>query len=251
MSSEFAKTEKNNLGVRLLRAFADGANITDKREIAAKLGYKSDKVIYKIINGEQEMGFGNLLRFRESTGHSIDWLLYGDGWVPEHDEVISTRLLLGNLQRNDLERLWRQEVAAGRNIDFLVFLSELIAKGVTSVRGQDFDLERSIEMCDDWMDVLKMWYEFEGGEMPGIEGASFMRGWESFETTQQKAAAIRDLKTLLDRTADLYQTASGRKESGGVVASIEPGRVVSSATETVNRDIEYIREGKKTGGRRQ
>lgn len=245
MSSEFAKIEKNNSatarGLRLLRAFKDGANITDKREIAEKLGYKSDKVIYKIINGEQEMGFGNLLRFREITKHSIDWLLYGDDWIPEHDESISVRLLLGNLQRNDLESLWRQEVASGRKIDFMDFLSELVAKGVKVVRGEpwQFDLERTIEQCDDWMDVLAQWYEFEGGEMPDLEGAAFMGGWGSFTTVREKAAALRDLKMLLDRTA------GPAEPNEKIAAYIGPGPRKDAGKVDRNRDIEYVRGERK------
>ncbi len=136
MSSDFAKKVKNNsatpLGVRFLRAFAEGANITDKREMAEKLGYKSDKVIYKIVNGEQEMGFENLLRFRELTHHPIGWLLHGDDWLPDQDEAIHFRFLLGNLSRNTLEDLWRTETKG--NIDFKTYLSLLLERGVEATR---------------------------------------------------------------------------------------------------------------------
>jgi repressor LexA len=62
------------IGKRLLEAFAD-KGITSKKAIGEALGFKSDKAIYKVVNGEQELSFDALLRFRESTGRSIDWLL--------------------------------------------------------------------------------------------------------------------------------------------------------------------------------
>lgn len=62
----------------------------------------------------------------------------------------------------------------------------------------DFHLERSIEQRDDWMDVMRDWYEFDGQEFPDLEGAAFMGGWESF-STGQKADALRDLRKLLDK----------------------------------------------------
>lgn len=137
MSSDFAKKVKNNsataLGVRFLRAFADGANITDKRVMADKLGYKSDKVIYKIVNGEQEMGFENLLRFREITHHPIGWLLHGEDWLPDQDEAIHFRFLLGNLSRNTLEELWQTETNGA--IDFKTYLSRLLERGVEATRS--------------------------------------------------------------------------------------------------------------------
>jgi hypothetical protein len=66
------------IGERLLDAFAS-KGISAKKAIGEALGFKSDKAIYKILNGEQELSFDSLLRFREVTGHSIDWLLTGDG----------------------------------------------------------------------------------------------------------------------------------------------------------------------------
>lgn len=67
------------LGARLLQAFLDVYKTQDKKKMAEILGYESDKAIYKIVNGEQEMRFSALLGFREHTGYSIDWLLTGEG----------------------------------------------------------------------------------------------------------------------------------------------------------------------------
>jgi repressor LexA len=78
MSSAFSKMSdsQKTIGGRLLEAFAD-KQIRSKSAIAAALGFKSDKSIYKIINGEQELSFDGLRRFSEKTGRSIDWLLTG------------------------------------------------------------------------------------------------------------------------------------------------------------------------------
>lgn len=73
----FAKMPvSQTVGERLLEAFKD-KGITSKVAIAAALGYKSDKSIYKVINGQQELGFEALRLFSEKTGRSIDWLLMG------------------------------------------------------------------------------------------------------------------------------------------------------------------------------
>jgi hypothetical protein len=76
----------------------------------------------------------------------------------------------------------------------------LMGQGPMFLRDE-FDLERSIAVHDDWMGVIKDWYEFEGGEMPDTQGASFMGGWRSFDR-RQKADAIRDFKAFLDRIKD-------------------------------------------------
>jgi transcriptional regulator with XRE-family HTH domain len=64
-----------------------------------------------------------------------------------------------------------------------------------------FDLEYEIERADDWMDVMKRWYAFEGAEMPDTQGASFMGGWRSFDI-KHKASALRDFKRFLDMIKD-------------------------------------------------
>lgn len=145
MSSDFAKKEKINratpFGLRFLKAFADGANITSKAEMADKLGYRSDKVIYKIINGEQEMGFENLLRFREVTGHSIDWLLFGDNAVPGHDDWISIRKLISPMWLTDIEEIRQSEMKnRGEPIAFEDLLNELFHRGVKANAISNHDL---------------------------------------------------------------------------------------------------------------
>ncbi len=61
-----------------------------------------------------------------------------------------------------------------------------------------FDLEYEIEKSDDWLDVMRRWYEFDGADMPDFEGAAFMQGWNGL-TLGEKADALRDVRKLLDR----------------------------------------------------
>lgn len=64
-----------SIGERLVKAF--GTN--DKAKIAEKLGFSSVQAVYKVLSGERELDFEKLLRFRDSTNCSIDWLLTGLG----------------------------------------------------------------------------------------------------------------------------------------------------------------------------
>jgi len=72
----------------------------------------------------------------------------------------------------------------------------LLGQGPKYLR-EEFDLERSIENHDNWLDVMQEWYEFEGETMPETMGASFMGGWKSFDK-REKAEALRDFKRFLD-----------------------------------------------------
>lgn len=77
----------------------------------------------------------------------------------------------------------------------------LLGHGPKYIKDEAFDLERSIERHDDWTDVLRDWYDFEGNIMPNTQGASFMGGWKSFDK-RQKIDAIRDFKKFLDMIKD-------------------------------------------------
>lgn len=141
---EKAKT----FGDRLIEAF----ETDDKAFIAEKLGFSSVQGVYKVLNGQRELDFEKLQRFRDYTKCSIDWLLTGEG----------------------------PKVLSGY---------------------REFDIERSIERHDEWRGVMEDWFAFEGREMPETLGVSFMGGWERFDR-QQKIAALKDFKMLLDRIAD-------------------------------------------------
>lgn len=63
--------------------------------------------------------------------------------------------------------------------------------------NEPFDLNEAITHYDDWRDVMKAWYEYEGDVMPETMGASFMGGWKSFDAAE-KASALLDFKRFLD-----------------------------------------------------
>lgn len=63
------------LGKRLIEAFGRD----DKAFIAEKLGFSSVQGVYKVLSGERELDFEKLIRFRNYTKCSIDWLLTGEG----------------------------------------------------------------------------------------------------------------------------------------------------------------------------
>lgn len=97
----------------------------------------------------------------------------------------------------DFEKLQRFRNYTQCSIDWL-----LTGKGPKFVNGdRSFDLERSVEIHDDWHDVLSEWFKFEGREMPETLGASFMGGW-SRSSKEERIEAIRDFKKLLDMIAD-------------------------------------------------
>lgn len=77
----------------------------------------------------------------------------------------------------------------------------LTGEGNRNIVAKEFDIEYSIERNDDWLNVMRDWYEFEGGVMPENQGASFMGGWKSFDM-KQKVSALRDFKRFLDLIKD-------------------------------------------------
>lgn len=58
----------------------------DKAKLAEILGFKTVQGVYKVLYGESELDFQKLLRFRNYTKHSIDWLLTGEGSPTEKRE---------------------------------------------------------------------------------------------------------------------------------------------------------------------
>jgi len=66
-------------GERLLIAFQESLNLKDKQKIAEILGFQTDKAVYKVASGKGELSFEALIKYRNSTKRSIDWLLTGEG----------------------------------------------------------------------------------------------------------------------------------------------------------------------------
>lgn len=79
-----------------------------------------------------------------------------------------------------------------------VSLNWLLMGQGTKFLQEEFDLERSVERNGTWHDVINEWYVYEGRRPPEEIGASFMGGWDRF-TKDEKLAAIRDYKLVLDR----------------------------------------------------
>lgn len=96
MSNQVSIKEKNYtpMGKRLLSAFA-AVGITNKQELAENIGFRLDKQLYKVLNGTQKLKIEQLLEFREKTGRSIDWLLFG-----EIENGTDTDLTLDTKNRN-------------------------------------------------------------------------------------------------------------------------------------------------------
>lgn len=233
----FPKSEKISkitpLGERLLRAFAEGpTQTTDKKVIADKLGYKSDKAIYKIINEEQEMSFSALRHFREATQHSTDWLLDGDA-VPDKDDYVSVRTLLmyGPWLTAVRELQEQYNSANGHDLSFHEFLGELVRRGYQSffqdsadqigdairnlvreelsslqldragreekAESDDEFIARSIQEHDDPCRVAQEWYAWRGWPVQEFTVREFA-GWDEW-SLEKKIAQIKATRLRLIR----------------------------------------------------
>lgn len=131
MSSEFSEMEKL-IGPRLIEAFED-AGITSRAEMGEVLGFRSAKAIYKVINGEQELGFGALRAFAEATGCLIDWLLRNEppkSWTAQ--EIV--KRLVGRQLLESIESCWKYD-GEQKELSYNTFLENLIRDGL-SVRSQ-------------------------------------------------------------------------------------------------------------------
>lgn len=62
-------------GKRIVEAYGKG----DRVGLANLLGFKTTQGLYKVLNGKAELSFNKLIRFRDYTKCSLDWLLTGEG----------------------------------------------------------------------------------------------------------------------------------------------------------------------------
>lgn len=136
----------SHFGARLRLAFKNAKNAEIARQIGVSEAAIKNYVDGRIPDAEK------LIKIRNLTNCSLDWLLTGEG----------------------------SPMIGGRH---------------------EFDIEHSIELHDDWRQVMKDWYDFEGGEMPDTLGASFMGGWQGF-SMGEKINALRDFKKLLDMATE-------------------------------------------------
>jgi hypothetical protein len=115
--------ESKNIGQRLVIAFRERYGTEDRKFIAEKLGYKTDKAIYKVISGERELGFAQLLMFRDSTNRSIDWLLTGEDDVPAKPQINPETF-------KENHRTFIELLALDRGISFDDVVRELVGVGL-------------------------------------------------------------------------------------------------------------------------
>lgn len=128
-----------------------------------------------------------LIKIASSTGVSLNWLLLGRGEMFAGE---TGPVGLGRFLQLKIEEI------IDRKID------ERLGRGTQQLRGadvlDDFDVERAISELDDPQEVMRSWFAHEAREYPEDYGVVFFRGWKSF-SLEEKAAAARDAKNMLDR----------------------------------------------------
>lgn len=114
--------ELNTIGERLVYAFRERYGTEDVNFIAEKLGYKTGKAIYRIINGERELSFERLRMFKNSTFRSIDWLLNG--------EETSSPAAINPAAFSANERVFIEMLATHHGISFTAVVKQLVGVGL-------------------------------------------------------------------------------------------------------------------------
>ncbi len=129
-----------------------------------------------------------LIKIANETNVSLTWLLTGRG-----------RMFIGGTPAIDLNRIVEMKI------------EEIIEKklaGQMNAAVQDlgdvdelpeFDVVAAVRKFNDPGQVMGEWFRHEGREYPQDYGVIFFRGWESY-SEDEKIAAIRDAKNVLDRT---------------------------------------------------
>ncbi len=69
---------KTAFGQRLVDAFKSSYQTDDRDLIAQTIGFANRNSLYGVLSGKQELGFDALIKFRQATNHTIDWLLTGE-----------------------------------------------------------------------------------------------------------------------------------------------------------------------------
>ena len=65
----------------------------------------------------------------------------------------------------------------------------------------EFDVEAAVTRSGDPQTIMNEWFIYEGRSVPSDYGVVFFRGWETF-SIEERAAALRDAKRMLDRSLD-------------------------------------------------
>lgn len=129
-----------------------------------------------------------LIKIANETNVSLNWLLIGTGDMYAGQ---TPKVGLGRFIEDRIVEIVDERIAELR-------LGGVKDLGAIDVR-EEFDVEDALVRFGDPQSVMNEWFQFEGRECPQDYGVVFFRGWETF-STEDKAAAIRDAKRVLDRS---------------------------------------------------
>ncbi len=128
-----------------------------------------------------------LIKIAKETGVSLNWLLIGTGNMYAGD---TAPIGLGRFLEEKIGEIIDQRLAAKAG-----GIQDLGAIDQTEV----FDVEAAVLKLDDPQAVMSEWFRHESRKYPEDYGVVFFNGWESF-SPQDKIAAVRDAKKVLDRS---------------------------------------------------
>lgn len=132
-----------------------------------------------------------LIKIAAETGVSLNWLLIGTG-----------EMYAGAVRPLDLGRILEQKIGDIIDERLAGHRPETSIEFEDAAVREDFDIDAAIVELDEPERILHEWFRHEGRQAPHDLGLAFFRGWDSF-SADDKAAAIRDAKKLLDRILDL------------------------------------------------
>ncbi|MBK9529236.1 MAG: helix-turn-helix domain-containing protein [Acidobacteria bacterium] len=170
--------------LRLIRTF-DGATMA---VVARRLGIPHATVRNYYKEGRLPAP-DVLIKIANVTGVSLNWLLLGRG-----------EMFAGELPPLDLGRLLEGKI--GEIVDRRLAAISIPVDELGAIDTlPEFDVESAVRRYHDPQTVLNEWFTYEGRNIPHDYGVVFFRGWGSF-TEEEKIAAIRDAKRVLDRSLD-------------------------------------------------
>lgn len=130
-----------------------------------------------------------LIKIANVTGVSLNWLLLGRG-----------EMFAGELPPLDLGRLLETKI--GEIVDRRLAALTIAVDELGSIdTPPEFDIESAVRLYNDPQTIMNEWFIYEGRDVPSDYGVVFFRGWESF-SEEERIAAIRDAKRVLDRSLD-------------------------------------------------
>lgn len=125
-----------------------------------------------------------LIKIARETGVSLNWLLMGTGEMYGGERP---PIGIGRFLEERIGELIDQKFAQHRR-----------PQPKRGALRPEFDIDAAIRTFDDPQRVMSEWFRHEGREYPRDYGVAFFRGWESF-TPEDKSAAVRDAKQMIDR----------------------------------------------------